>query len=161
MKQHFSEADLLETYYTRPGESMPVMMHLADCGECAARYERLDARMRGLRACPHDEKPETFWVRQRMSILRRIQARRATARISKMAAAAMLVLTLGGLLTWSQVDRNEAPVPQPVQTATLEEPASQKLEQTVPSDPWKSDELKDYSSMVAWESWVEPRGDQS
>jgi hypothetical protein len=34
----------------------------------------------------------------------------------------------------------------------------------VPADPWQSDELKDFQSMVAWESWVDsnPRsGDQS
>ena len=62
MKQHFTEADLLETYYTQPGESMPVMMHLADCAECAARYERLDRKMRSLTACAHD-KPESFWAR--------------------------------------------------------------------------------------------------
>ena len=51
MKPHFSEADLLETYYTRPGESMPVMMHLANCSECAERYERLDKKMREAAAC--------------------------------------------------------------------------------------------------------------
>ena len=27
-------------------------------------------------------------------------------------------------------------------------------------DPWQSDELKDYGSMVEWESWVD-NGDQS
>ena len=46
MMKHFSEADLLETYYTEPGQSMPVMMHLAECKECAARYARLDRKLR-------------------------------------------------------------------------------------------------------------------
>ena len=80
MKPHFSEADLLETYYTQPGQSMPVMMHLADCPECAARYERLERKVRGLAACAHDqtieEKPETFWARQRLSVMRKIDGRR-------------------------------------------------------------------------------------
>ena len=46
MSKHFSEAELLETYYTQPGESMPVMMHLASCSDCAARYERLERKLR-------------------------------------------------------------------------------------------------------------------
>lgn len=154
MKQHFSEADLLETYYTRPGESLPVMMHLADCTECAARYESLERKMRGLSQCAHhaDEKPETFWVRQRMQILRKIDARRertaSFARVTRIAAAAMLVLVLGALVTWDRVE--EAPV-------VIQQPA---VEEAVTSDPWESEELNEYSSMVAWESWVED-GDQS
>src|SRR6266487_4432284 len=52
MKTHFSEADLLETYYLQPGESMPVMMHLAVCDECAAKYERLERKLREAAACP-------------------------------------------------------------------------------------------------------------
>ena len=44
--KHYSEADLLETYYTQPGESMPVMMHLAGCHDCAARYQRLAQKLR-------------------------------------------------------------------------------------------------------------------
>jgi predicted anti-sigma-YlaC factor YlaD len=165
MKQHFSEADLLETYYTRPGESMPVMMHLADCTDCSARYERLERKMRGLRECPHEaEKPETFWARQRMAVMRKIDARRerraSIARVTRIAAAAMLVLVLGALVTWKQVD--EPTSRQVVETAaaetnTLDDSTTRRLDD---STPWQSDELKDYSSMVAWESWVED-GDQS
>ena len=157
MKQHFSEADLLETYYTRPGESMPTMMHLADCADCAARYERLERKMRGLRECPHDEKPETFWARQRISIMRKIDARRerraSFARVTRIAAAAMLVLVFGALVTWRQADPPAAaPV---IETAQAISP-----EISTSTDPWQSDELNEYSSMVAWESWVED-GDQS
>ena len=162
MKPHFTEADLLETYYTRPGESLPVMMHLADCSECAARYERLEAKMRGLRACSHDAKPETFWARQRLSVMRKIDKRRersaTIARVTRVAAAAMLVLVMGALITWDRVDETASPrVVETAQTATLEDSSTRSLE---PSDPWQSDELNDYSSMVAWESWVED-GDQS
>lgn len=152
MKQHFSEADLLETYYTKPGESLPVMMHLADCAECAARYERLERKMQSLRECPHHDKPETFWARQRMSIMRKIDGRRerrtSFARITRIAAAAVLVLALGALVTWDRVEEPVVVV-QPV-----------VVEEAVTSDPWQSDELNEYSSMVAWESWVE-EGDQS
>jgi predicted anti-sigma-YlaC factor YlaD len=163
MKQHFTEADLLETYYTRPGESLPVMMHLAGCADCAANYERLERKMRGLRECPHhDEKPETFWVRQRMAILRKIDARRerrgAFARVTRIAAAAMLILILGALVTWDRAD--ESPSRRVVEAAAsetipLEDSKTRRLEDS----PWASDELNEYSSMVAWEGWVED-GDQ-
>jgi len=166
MKPHFTEADLLETYYTKPGESLPVMLHLADCSECAGRYERLEAKMQGLRSCHHDEKPETFWARQRISILRRIDAKRErsamTTRVTRVAAAAMLVLVLGGILTWNRTwNWIDQPVRQQVvetaQTAALEDNVAA---QDAVTDPWESEELEDYSSMVAWESWVE-NGDQS
>ena len=147
--KHYSEADLLETYYTQPGDSMPVMMHLADCAECAARYERLERKIRGLGACEHD-KPETFWARQRMLVMRKIDTRQS-ARFSHLAAAAALGLVLGGVITWNEVSES--------QSRTVAEPAtvtaSAETVNTVSDDPWQSDELKDYQSMVAWESWVD------
>lgn len=145
MKQHFSEADLLETYYTRAGESLPVMMHLADCAECAARYERLERKMQSLRECPHHEKPETFWARQRMSIMRKIEGRRERrGAVARFAAAAAIVLAVTTAVMW---DRTE-------------EPAVVAVPVVVEETPWQSEELDEYSSMVAWESWVE-EGDQS
>ena len=166
MSQHFSEADLLETYYTQPGQSMPVMMHLADCSECAARYEKLERKLRGLEACA-DDKPETFWARQRVAVMRKIDARRErssiASRVSRVAAAAALVLVMGGGI-WSLREQRvaEAPASTPTQTASLQtsEPAS--LEASEPADPWQSEELKDFHSVVAWESWVESKnGDKS
>lgn len=158
MKPHYSEADLLETYYTQPGQSMPVMMHLADCTECAARYERLERKIRGLGACAHDEKPETFWSRQRLSIQRRIDARPAA--FTRVAAAAAIVLALAGIVTWRQVDESSSrPVVEAVQS-TAAAPLDDSSTRNLDDSPWASEELKDYSSMVAWESWVE-NGDQS
>jgi anti-sigma factor RsiW len=166
MNQHFSEADLLETFYTQPGESMPVMMHLADCSACAARYETLEAKLRGLEAC-HDEKPETFWARQRIAVMRKIDARRErssmVSRISRVAAAAALVVVMGSGI-WSL--RKEAvaiaPAASPTQTASLQTTEPATLETTGTSDPWQSEELKDFHSVVAWESWVEStNGDKS
>lgn len=166
MKPHFSEADLLETYYTQPGESMPVMMHLADCSDCAARYERLERKVRGLAACEHD-KPETFWARQRISVMRKIDAQRSrssfVARTSRVAAAAALVMVLGGGI-WSWKENAQKPVQQtaqPTVTASLDTSASEQVEELT-SDPWASEELKDFQPVVAWESWVESeKGDKS
>jgi anti-sigma factor RsiW len=170
VNQHYSEADLLETYYAQPGASMPVMMHLADCDECAARYERLEKKVRALSACDHDkaeQKPETFWARQRISVMRKIDARRdrasSMARLTRVAAVAVFAVALGVLGTWRLVKPvAESPSRQVVQTLTapvtspLEESATRNLEDS----PWQSDELSDYQSMVAWESWVD-NGDQS
>lgn len=143
MKQHYSESDLLETYYTRPGESLPVMMHLAECGECAARYERLERKMRALVSCAH-ERPESFWQRQRSLILRRVHEQRRTTPIARMAAAAALAFVLGGTLSWQIV---EQPVPEEIAG-----------ESSIVSDPWESEELHDLRPIVEWESWVENGG---
>jgi anti-sigma factor RsiW len=154
---HYSEADLLDTYYMQPGASMPVMMHLADCSDCAARYERLEKKVRGLAACAHDDKPETFWARQRLMVLRKIGAHRpsAFARVSRIAAAALLVAGLGG---WFASRPADPPPAVPVAQSAPEI----SVQVTTPADPWESEELGEYHSLVAWESW-EPQknGDQS
>jgi anti-sigma factor RsiW len=153
MTKHFSEADLLETYYTQPGESMPVMMHLASCSECAARYDRLDRKLREAAACDAPEKPETFWTRQRFSIMRRVNARQQRSfelsRTTRMAAAAALAFFLGGAVVYESVKpalRTLPPAPPPVAAAKPD---------SVIHDAWQSDELQGYHSMVAWESWVD------
>lgn len=142
MKTHYSEADLLETYYTEPGESMPVMMHLASCTECAARYERLDRKLREAAACK-TERPDAFWARQRQAIQHTIENRRPS-RI-RFAAAAALVLAIGGSLvtTWNGGRAPSTPVVVP------------QAERAVPADPWESEELQDFGSVVQWESWID------
>jgi hypothetical protein len=154
MSQHYSEADLLETYYTQPGASMPVMMHLADCAECAAKYERLERKIRALAACDHDQ-PESFWARQRMSILRRIDRRRGRPVLARIAAAAALAFLLGGTVSWPILKQ------QPASNPARREAATDLTASTVPDDPWESDQLDDYKPIVAWESWVDTPGGQS
>jgi hypothetical protein len=123
MNQHFSEADLLETYYTQPGESLPVMMHLADCSDCAARYERLERKLRSLSSCEHD-KPETFWARQRIAVMRKIDARRDRSSFgARFAAAAALVLVLGGGI-WTWKEGAESQSRRVAETTTLTQTAS-------------------------------------
>ena len=168
MKPHFSEADLLETYYTQPGESMPVMMHLAKCSECAARYERLDRKMREASAC-HIEKPESFWSRQRMSIQRRIAGQRvqrmSIARTLRIAAALALAFFLGGAVVYKSVEPEIQTPPPPVVAGSQLPVPSHELKRNddlVLHDAWQSDELKDFHSVVEWESWVDSKdGGQS
>lgn len=151
MKEHYSEADLLETYYTQPGQSMPVMMHLASCSECAARYERLDRKLREAAACHTDEKPETFWSRQRLSIMRRVGERRAAGgvRVWRVAAAAMLSFFLGGAVVY-ETAVPKAPAPRPAAAS----PSVAAPPLPAPHDAWESDELRDFHNMVEWESWT-------
>ncbi len=158
MKNHYSEADLLETYYTQPGESMPVMMHLASCSECSARYERLDRKLREAAACPA-EKPETFWSRQRLSIMRRIAERPSRARIgsvARIAAAALLAFMSGIAVTYHEMNTKTAPAA--AKTAVVAKTPTVD-DMHAPINPWQSDELQNYHEVVQWESWVSEPSD--
>lgn len=159
MTKHYSEAELLETYYTQPGESMPVMLHLASCSDCAARYERLEAKLRGLAACDvHDidEKPQTFWTRQRMLIVRGIEARQQrgarAARTWRVAAAAVLAFVLGGTVVYETIDAPK-PTAKPPIVAETHTQAAVPADDSVVHDAWQSDELRDFHGMVQWETW--------
>src|SRR3954471_19616458 len=103
--KHYSEAELLETYYMRPDESMPVMQHLRTCDDCIARYNRLEQKLRAAAACPTT--PATFWAFQRGSIMHRAAAQRREAtrspRTWRVAAAAVLAFFLGGAVVYETV----------------------------------------------------------
>lgn len=142
MKTHYTEADLLETYYTEPGQSMPVMMHLAACSECAARYDRLDRKIREAAAC-HVEKSEEFWAAQRAAVMSRLRGGRSRS-LARFAAAAALVLTVGGTAAYQIVRGVPAPAPQ-------------AAEEQVSSDPWQTEELQEFGAVVEWETWIEEK----
>lgn len=168
MTKHFSEADLLETYYTQPGESMPVMMHLAECTDCAARYQRLEEKVRGLASCP-SEKPQTFWTRQRLSIDRRIgkESRKHAARTRtwRAAAAAVLAFFLGGMVVYKSVEPQLTKTP--VLTAYTQQvlanraavAQSKAATEVATHDAWQSDELREFHGLVQWESWVDDQNE--
>ncbi len=145
MNQHFTEADLLETYYTQPGASLPVMMHLSECDVCAARYERLERKLRNLAASSCDDhKPEFFWARQRSMIMRRLPSHQGSGGLGRLAAAAMLAFVISATFTRPIVDQQpQRPPARPVM---------------LPQDPWESETLDDYQPLVEWESWVEDGG---
>jgi hypothetical protein len=154
--KHYSEAELLETYYMQPGESMPVMLHLASCADCAARYERLERKLREAASC-ETTKHDTFWTRQRMSVQRRIaerQSRFASAgRITRVAAAAAFAFALGGAVMYKAVSPAlEAPIVQPHAPIAVAA-APPATDTALDHDAWQSDELKEFHSVVQWESW--------
>jgi len=160
MSKHFSEAELLETYYTQPGESMPVMMHLASCADCAARYERLERKLRNLASCAADEKPQTFWTRQRMLIMRGIDTHKqrgeSAARTWRVAAAAVLAFVLGGTVVYETVEK---PPTLTILVAPTHTQAAVPAEDPVAHDAWQSDELRDFHGLVQWETWDETKTD--
>lgn len=141
MKTHYTEADLLETYYTQPGESMPVMMHLAACEECSARYARLDRKLREAAVC-QPQRPEGFWSAQREAILAKIHGGRSSrplVRLLPLAAAIVIAVIAAGVF----FDRPEPAVA----------PAPERIEAAVPADPWQSEELQEFGAVVDWETW--------
>jgi hypothetical protein len=167
MKTHYSEADLLETYYMQPGESMPVMMHLASCEPCAERFHALERKLREAASC-NTEKHETFWTRQRMLIQRRIADGRersvARVQVTRVAAAAVLAFLLGGVMVYRTVEpQHHATVVTTTAHHVVAQPAAQPAaieepQQTIPRDPWQSEELSDFHSVVQWETWVDDGG---
>lgn len=148
MTRHYTEADLLETYYTQPGESMPVMMHLASCVECAARYEKLDRKLREVAACDV-ERPDTFWSRQRLSIMKRVHGGRTKVVRWRAIAASLLAFLLGGAVVYKSTQHAAPPVP----VTIAAEPLDDEGTFDTPSDPWETEELSEYRPVVQWESW--------
>lgn len=167
-KPHFSEADLLETYYLKPCMNTDVLAHLDRCSECADRYARLEEMLRSAATERAVDKPETFWPRQKLSIIRRAEQRKAhglsAARTLRIAAAAVLAFFLGGVVVYEAVEPGlKAPVEKHSSTSapTAESKAKTDDLQTL-RDPWQSDELNDFHNVVKWESWVESKdGGQS
>ena len=152
--KHYSEADLLETYYMQPDEASEIVAHVNDCVECQERYRRLAQKLRDMASCPAD-KPATFWTRQRLMIMRAVdnareQSNRAV-RIGRVAAAAFLAFVLGGAVVYKSVEPSLKKPPVVVSTAA---PVTSTDDLQIPRDPWQSDELKDFGTVVQWESWV-------
>ena len=154
VKSHFTEADLLDTYYMKPGESMPVMMHLARCEECAARYDRLDRKIREAAAC-HVDKPESFWAHQRDAIMESLARRPRKSALVSAAAAAVLVTFIAGATVLFK-EQPPAPKPQPV-AVHAQAPVAVAVNVPISSDPWDSEPLQEFASVVDWENWETPK----
>jgi hypothetical protein len=164
MKEHYSEVDLLETYYTDAESAGIVGLHVSGCERCTMTLARLRIKMMtpAPAACAADAKPEAFWERQRSAIMNTVGARSArsfqTHRFSRIAAAAALSFLLGGAVVYETTlpHRLQRP-PQPsVQVLAAPEISEDRTgdELTAPADPWQSDELSDFHNVVSWQSWV-------
>lgn len=160
--KHYSEVDLLEMHYS--GDRGEAVRHLGDCADCGGRFASLERKLRSAREASCDRvesRPQTFWVRQRMSILRTIESRpREKARgfpFARLAAAAVLAIALvSGALVVSNTQPVAAPAALAQQT-TGPEPSEITLDEiALTGDPWESDELREYQEVVGWQSWGAP-----
>ena len=165
MSEHYTEVDLLETYYADAESAGVVGLHVSGCQRCTMTLARLKIKMMtpSPGSCSAGAKPEPFWERQRSSIMNRIGTRsRRTIpihRFSRIAAAAALSFLLGGAVVYetalpSAPARTLAQSAGPAVTASnaFENRAGDELA-AIP-DPWQSDELSDFHNVVSWQSWV-------
>ena len=159
--KHYSEVDLLEMHYS--GDRGEAVRHLGDCADCGTRFASLERKLRSARdaSCDRVEsRPHTFWVRQRMSILRAIESgpreKAPGFPFARLAAAAVLAIAL---VSGALVVNNTQPVAAPpaVAQTTGPEPSEITLDEiALTGDPWESDELREYQVVVGWQSWEAP-----
>lgn len=156
MTKHYSEADLLETYYMQPDEASAIIAHVNECADCQERYRRLARKLRETASCS-TEKPATFWTRQRLMIMRAVdQAREQshrTNRTLRVAAATTLAFLLGGAVVYKSLEPTLKQPPVIVQQQTAA-PVTPTDDLQIPRDPWQSEDLKDFGAVVQWESWM-------
>ncbi len=162
MKTHYSEADLLEMHYLKPCMNTAMLAHIEACGECTAKLQRLEEKLRSVE-CDTPQMPETFWQRQRLSILRRAEGRQrnmsVAARALRVAAAAILAFFLGGVVVYRALEPGlKAPAGNHTTTATVASSSAPATDDPqLLRDPWQSDELNDFHSVVKWESWIDTK----
>lgn len=170
--KHYSDLDLIEFHYL--GEApADVRDHLASCERCAKALREVESSLQESVESTRIDVPETFWQRQKHSILHRVRRERLPwwrGRAAQASAAAMLLVMIGG--GWLFVTRQPAaiePAPAVVtQTASLTttnaaatQPAGALGDFGVSSDPWASEQLEPLRDVVAWESWVGQNGGDS
>jgi len=165
--RHYSEVELLERYYIPSPEKDEVASHLASCESCSQRFERLSGKLRDS-ACTStesiDRKPDTFWIRQRMAIGRKIHEQRARATAPPMRArtaalaAVLSILLGGGILYRAEIARWNEPVPAAIVNNPAPSPTAAPTDVLAaisnPDDVWESEELKLFGEVVQWESWM-------
>ena len=103
-----------------------------------------------------------------MSIQRRIAGQRAQkmsiARTLRIAAALALAFFLGGAVVYKSVEPEIQTPPPSVARSQMPVPSHElkRNDDLLLHDAWQSDELKDFHSVVQWESWVDTKdGGQS
>ena len=161
MKTHYTEADLLEMHYLKPCMNTAMLAHVESCGECTAKMKGLEQKLRSVE-CETPGQPETFWKRQRLSILRRAEGQqrktRTAARALRVAAAAILAFFLGGVVVYRAVEPGlKAPVETHSMTTTVASSGVATDDPQLLRDPWQSDELNDFHNVVKWESWIDAK----
>ena len=158
--RHFDELELLDAFYV-PQSATEQMEHMSECAECTQRFAVLSQELRAAAAeldAHLDEKPDTFWTRQRLAIMRDLDrgARRAqVAAVRRFAVAASLFAVVGTAL-FVHPRGPVTTVPATTTHVAIASPAPEAPAVDVVAasdDPWQSDELSSYHDVVQWESW--------
>lgn len=168
MTKHYGTGELLAHAYM-PGEDAELSRHLGECDACSSRLAALSAEI-GRHAADGagPERPETFWKRQELAVMRTIEKRnrRMPGFSVQIAAAAALLFVLTAFLA-GRSSVSPAPANPTALTATIAagttSAAGAAMENGLTSsqittDPWQSEQLQDFQTVVDWETWVEADG---
>lgn len=168
MNTHYTSGELLIHAYLPEDAAMTA--HLAACDSCARRFAELRAGLHEhASASDAPELPETFWKRQELAVMRAVEtrSRRMPGIGTQLAAAAALVLVVTSFIIGRGSVTNVTGTPVATVTSTVAanttSPAATGQENGLTSgqittDPWQSDQLQDFQSVVDWENWVEDDG---
>lgn len=165
MNPHYGNDELLEQAFI-PGENAELALHLAGCENCAQRFAALrDGIDRHAGTSEMPDRPETFWKRQELGVMRAIDRRQARmpGAFARFAAAAAVVFVV--VAFWAgRGSVSNTPLTPTVATATVASTAMQSTSASqdngltttqLATDPWESEQLQDFQSVVAWETWVD------
>ncbi|MEO8217197.1 MAG: hypothetical protein ABI718_08945 [Acidobacteriota bacterium] len=170
---HLTDSDLLEFHFIPDGEPR-TQKHLGSCAECASRMTQLSKRLRDGAETTIDkatEKPESFWVRQRLVISRAVTSDEATPARStgrpvwRWTAAAALTLFLSAAVVYRTIPAPAPSAPPNRVAAAQQTPGAAPAEDLFRdlreiNDPWSSESLKPFQGAVQWESWTSDPDDQ-
>lgn len=167
MTKHYGPGELLAHAYLPDDDA--VSQHLSDCDACRSRYAAVRAELDRHASNLHEvEKPETFWKRQELGVMRSIERRsnRLSGTTYQLAAAAAVLFIVTAFLVGrgsvTTMNPTAAVVTATVaSTATTSITASQDnglMTSQITTDPWQSEQLQDFQTVVDWETWVEADG---
>lgn len=156
--KHYSEVELLELYYI-PGAATKAYLHVAECESCRGTYDRLEKKLRSAASsCDGvEQKPDSFWSRQRLTIMRDVSraapARRVHSRYLAAAAAAIVITISGVVWNFNQSNLTNELARIESRSAVLISSSQERADAEF-TDPWDSEQLGEFRSVIEWESWV-------
>ena len=157
--KHPDEGDLLELWYLPDDETSATARHLKGCPECAARLEAVGTKVRDAAELAVPEMHDTFWFRQSEQITRKIAATRKASSGSRqwlrVAAAWLLAFIMGGAVTYRAIAPTHSVATAKVPHVVGTTPGSTSDIASGAHDAWQNDELRDFHSVVEWESWID------
>jgi hypothetical protein len=170
MSTHLDDGDLVALELL-PDDAPDSRLHLATCAGCRSRLEIIRGSLADLRSSHEgsvERRDATLWKAQELRIMREVtRARRPASTNRAFAAAALLVVALGGFwLGRTSIDRAADPAPMASTPGTVgAAPSAADASESVwmpvngsSTDPWEIESLSEFRPVVDWESWVVENG---